>query len=162
MANDDIVDLALFDDEEYVAELIFSARDDELWEPFLDDDLIDRTQELSRRAIRELMEEQTITVGSERQELTLTRLALADRLSVVNKTIADRNRARTATVEAMEKKWANFAFELAEVLEGTVFSPNEKHPLDVIMKSDDLTARQWLNARRAQRLEKEKKRKEKS
>ena len=72
------------------------------------------------------------------------------RISVLRADVAERNREETATVNAVTSKWGGFAQRLATALEAV-----DPYLLDTMQgPGDDITAAEWLAARREQQARK--------
>ena len=72
------------------------------------------------------------------------------RISTLRADVTARNREETATVNAANAKWAGFAHRLANILDAL-----DPHILDTIPgPGDDITAMEWLTARREQQARK--------
>ena len=145
--------LADLTDEEFRDELdahMFGAG----FEPFLEHDIVDRTRDVLTD-ITVVVEQQLIAHGDKPESADWARKAKGFQRQVVRRLVSAksviraRNRAETASVAAIEKKWADFAYDLAVELEDS----DAGHFLDEIMLND-ITARQWLDAREAQQAAK--------
>lgn len=144
--------LASLTAEEFRDELNESLFDDDLWREFLSEEVVERT----RVELVSISAHVRSQIASRRDEGdSVWRRRAANFLRKVDARCAEAksamravNRARTASVAAYEMKWAAFAFDLAVALDHSDMATM----LDEIMlPPGEITAGEWLDARRAQR-----------
>lgn len=141
-------------DEEFASELRASIWRDDLWNDFMEPHIIDRTEEaltllhtsITGQISHYKFERSREWLGRARHFATQA----GARKAQVKKVIRNLNRAETAEVASMERKWGAFAQTLATALEQS----DRDHLLDAIVVRDELTAREWLAARRMQQATK--------
>lgn len=148
-----MTDLFELDDVAFARELKNAIWDAAKWQAFLEIEIIDRTDDaleeiradIDGQLVQHAGKEETDPdwVGRARRYL----LKVNSRKGQCVRAIRNYNRAETAEVSAIESKWGLFAQALAEAIEGSEID----YVLDDIPKSDEINAREWLVARRAQR-----------
>jgi len=155
ITNLDLDELGRF---EYSKLLKNALYQDRLWEVFAAPEHVDRTRE-ELIELKGNIEAQINKWGNERPgwrpKARRLIMQIDIRLGLVKRIIADLNREESATVEAAQRKWAGFAFALAIALEST----SSAHILDELElpradAGETITARDWIEARRAQQVDK--------
>jgi hypothetical protein len=146
-----VAHLSEMPDDDFVQTMKLAAWKDNRWSPFMDETIIDRTQE----ALRDLLASLNVQFSSDtniddadwvRAASSLRRRVNA-RFAQVNARVKEINRAETASNAAYERKWSAFAEKLADAIEQT---PGAYVLDEVTVHNGDFTVRQWLAARRLQ------------
>lgn len=140
-------------DEEFRDEMKEAMWRDAQWAPFMEPEIVDRSLEELNLFVANLTGQLAQYKDADKEWAGRARRYLTQssaRYSQVRRRIRNLNRQESAEMEAYERKWGEFAYRLACALEGS----DADHKLDEVLLRDELPAREWLAARRAQRLKK--------
>lgn len=147
--------LSDLDDSDFRQAMKLAAWKEDRWVAFMDDSIVDRTQEHIRSLLAELEVQRTSTDMDDDPEWAKAVKGLQRRLNAraiqVTAKVREMNRQETATATAYERKWSDFSFALAEQIEG---SPADYLLDDTFIPSGELTVREWMSVRRAQKAAK--------
>lgn len=160
MGDDAASVLASLDDADFTDAMKHALWKDSRWAAFMDDAVVDRTYQACLDLNASLIVQLTSDSYEERSEWHLSvmklRARVQARMGQAKTRVKEMNAAESATLEAIEAKWAALAETLAGVVEGS----GDHRLLDVLTmpKDDSFTVREWLTARRAQQARKAKRR----